>query len=380
MSAADKPAMNALASKSAAGLARTLFEGFPTGSDTANLSVLGYNPKKYYTGRSPIEAIGLDIPLSDDDTVFRLNLVTLSGEDCPFEEKTILDHSSGKITNEEAYALLDALRAEFETDDMRFYPGVSYRHIMVWSGIDYGYTMMPPHDILGRRVGPYMPGGPYGDKVLSMMKRSHEILSRHPVNLARMEKGLNPANCMWLWGEGKKPQLDDFKKKYGVSGSAITAVPLIKGLAKGVGLGSVDIPGATGDYYTNYAGKAEAALKVLQNEDFAFVHIEAPDECTHNGDLKGKLRAIEWIDSRVIVPLIEKLDAEDFSYRLLVLSDHKTLTSTRGHDGDPVPFLLYDSRKDTNTGYNYSEADGIKGPFVDAGTKLMGMLFEQSEK
>lgn len=346
MAAARKPEMDRLAAKGVTGLARTLYEGLPTGSDTANLSVLGYDPKKYYTGRSPIEAVGLGIPLGDDDTVFRLNLVTLSGGSEPFAEKTILDHSAGKITNEEAYELLDALKDEFGTPDMRFYRGVSYRHILLWSGIDYGYTMTPPHDILGRVIGEYLPGGPYGKQVLSMMERSYKILSGHPVNRKRVENGLSPANCMWLWGEGKKPQLDSFEKKYGVRGSVITAVPLIKGLAAGMGLGSVDVEGATGEYHTNYRGKAQAALEVLRNQEFVFVHIEAPDECGHDGDAALKVKSIERIDAEVLEPIVTEMDRRAEDYRVLVMPDHATPICVRTHTIDPVPFAVYDSRSE----------------------------------
>lgn len=377
MAAARKPEMDRLAAKGVTGLARTLYEGLPTGSDTANLSVLGYDPKKYYTGRSPIEAVGLGIPLGDDDTVFRLNLVTLSGGSEPFAEKTILDHSAGKITNEEAYELLDALKDEFGTPDMRFYRGVSYRHILLWSGIDYGYTMTPPHDILGRVIGEYLPGGPYGKQVLSMMERSYKILSGHPVNRKRVENGLSPANCMWLWGEGKKPQLDSFEKKYGVRGSVITAVPLIKGLAAGMGLGSVDVEGATGEYHTNYRGKARAALEVLRNQEFVFVHIEAPDECGHDGDAALKVKSIERIDAEVLEPIVTEMDRRGEDFRVLVMPDHATPICVRTHTIDPVPFAVYDSRSEKNGAHCFDEQSAADaGLMLEDGFMLMGRFIK----
>ncbi len=377
MGAARKPEMDRLAAKGVTGLARTLYEGLPTGSDTANLSVLGYDPKKYYTGRSPIEAVGLGIPLEDDDTVFRLNLVTLSQDDGPFAGKTILDHSAGKITNEEAYELLDALRDEFASPDMRFYRGVSYRHILVWSGIDYGYTMTPPHDILGRVIGDYLPGGPYGKQVLSMMERSYALLSTHPVNIRRIQNGLSPANCMWLWGEGKKPRLDSFEKKYGVRGSVITAVPLIMGLAAGMGLGSVEVEGATGEYHTNYRGKADAALAVLRNEDFVFVHIEAPDECGHDGDIELKVKSIERIDAEVISPIIAEMNRRAEDYRVLVMPDHATPICVRTHTIDPVPFAVYDSRREKSGAPVFNEQSAAAaGLMLEDGYTLMGRFIK----
>ncbi|MEG2857016.1 MAG: 2,3-bisphosphoglycerate-independent phosphoglycerate mutase, partial [Clostridia bacterium] len=300
MEAAHKPMMDDMSVHGELGLTRTLYEGMPTGSDIANLSVLGYDPKKYYTGRSPIEALGLNIPLSDCDTVFRLNLVSIS-QDGEFCDKEMLDHSSDKITNEEAYELLDALADEFGSEEMAFYRGVSYRHILIWKNIDYNYTMMPPHDILGKCIGQYLPGGPYGARVLEMMEKSYDILMAHPVNRARIARGLRPANCMWLWGEGKRPKIDNFHDKYGVNGAVITAVPLVAGLAVGMGLSSIHVAGATGDYYTNYAGKAAAAVTALSNgTEFLFIHVEAPDECGHDGDIQLKIKSIEKIDEDIL--------------------------------------------------------------------------------
>ena len=370
---AQKPMMDKLCAQGELGLVRTLYKGMPTGSDIANLSVLGYDPKKYYTGRSPIEALGLGIKLESEDTVFRLNLVSISTEG-EFEEKTMLDHSSDKITNEEAYQLMDALREEFESDAIKLYDGVSYRHILIWKGIDYGYTMMPPHDILGRCIREYMPGGKYSREVLSMMKRSYELLMAHPVNISRMERGLKPANCMWLWGEGKKPTIDSFQGKYGIKGSVITAVPLIQGLAAGMGLEAIEVEGATGDYYTNYAGKAQAACDALDaGDEFVFIHVEAPDECGHDADIELKIKSIERIDAEILTPVKGKLDSLGEGYKILLMPDHATPIALRTHVTDPIPYVIYTKgAEDRGCGLAYSEKNGAAtGKMIEYGHDLM---------
>lgn len=372
MEAARKPHMDRLAAKGRLGTARTLYEGYPTGSDTANMSVLGCDPRKAYTGRSPIEALGLGIPLAEEDTVFRLNLVTLSWGEEPYEEKTMVDHSSDKITNEEAWELMGALRAEFETEVRRFHDGVSYRHIMIWKGIDYGYTMMPPHDILDQKITPYLPQGPYGEEVLGMMRRSYDLLMAHPVNVRRMAEGKRPANSIWLWGEGTKPRFESFPKRFGLTGSIVTAVPLLMGLANGMELGVVEVEGATADYWTNYRGKGEAACRVLEQQDFVFVHIEAPDECGHDGDAELKMKSVERIDEDIVGPLAECLRARGEDFRMLVLPDHYTPCARRTHTIEPVPFLLYDSRHEEEHEARFDEkACGESGWFVENGYLLL---------
>ena len=377
LEAAVKPTMDYLCKNGELGLVRTLYEGMPTGSDIANLSVLGYDPKKYYTGRSPIEALGLGIPLSDEDTVFRLNLVSISTEG-EFEDKVMLDHSSDKITNEEAYELLDALKAEFASDAIHFHRGVSYRHVLIWKGIDYGYTMMPPHDILEQKITNYLPGGPYGEVVLSMMKRSYEILMAHPVNIARMEKGRRPANCMWLWGEGTRPQIDLFESKYGIKGGAVvTAVPLIAGLANGMGLEYIEVEGATGDYYTNYEGKAQAAINALDKNDFVFIHVEAPDECGHDGDTELKVKAIERIDADILTPVKEKLDSLGEDYRILVMPDHATPVCKRTHTIDKIPYVIFDNKGEAKSGLTYCEKNAVEtGISIEFGHDLMNRFIK----
>ncbi len=371
LEAANKPTMDYLSENGELGLVRTLYEGMPTGSDIANLSVLGYDPKKYYTGRSPIEALGLNIPLCDDDTVFRLNLVSISIDE-PFEEKIMLDHSSDKITNEEAYELLDALKEEFGSDVISFYRGVSYRHILIWKGIDYGYTMMPPHDILEQKITEYLPGGKYGAQVLDMMRRSYDVLMAHPVNISRMERGLRPANCMWLWGEGTKPQIDKFSAKYGITGAVVTAVPLIAGLANGMGLKYIPVEGATGDYYTNYEGKANAAMTALDDCNFVFIHVEAPDECGHDGDTELKVKAIERIDAEILTPVKNKLDSLGEPYRILLTPDHATPIEIRTHSLDLIPYVIYEKNGKTKSGLSYNESNAAKtGVNVEFGHDLM---------
>lgn len=368
---AQKPNIDFLSQNGELGLVNTLYEGMPTGSDIANLSVLGYDPKTCYTGRSPIEALGLGIPLTERDTVFRLNLVSISTEE-DFEHKTMLDHSSDKISNAEAYELLDALRAEFEHDTLKIYRGVSYRHIMIWQDIDYGYTMMPPHDILGQKITDYLPGGPYGEQVLSMMKRSYDVLMAHPVNQARMKVGKKPANCMWLWGEGTKPNIGNFEEKYGISGAVITAVPLIQGLANGAGLKYIEVEGATGEYDTNYKGKGEAAIRAFEEgAPFVFVHVEAPDECGHDADLKLKISSIERIDAEIVAPVKAYLDGCGEDYKVLVMPDHATPIELRTHVIEPIPYAIYTSGKG-GCGMSYCEENAKKsGKLIEYGHDLM---------
>lgn len=371
LEAANKPNMDFVSQNGELGLVRTLYEGMPTGSDIANLSVLGYDPKTCYTGRSPIEALGLGIPLTERDTVFRLNLVSISTEEA-FENKTMLDHSSDKISNEEAYELLDALKAAFEREDLKIHRGVSYRHILIWQGIDYAYTMMPPHDILGQKITEYLPGGPYGEQVLAMMKQSYDILMAHPVNQARIAAGKKPANCMWLWGEGTKPAIGNFAEKYGMSGAMITAVPLLQGLAAGAGLRSIPVEGATGEYETNYAGKAAAAIEAFRaGNPFVFVHVEAPDECGHDADTKLKIASIERIDAEILGPVKEYLESTGEPFKILLMPDHATPIALRTHVIDPIPYAIYTSGKQGD-GPSYSEKNAkASGRYIEYGHDLM---------
>lgn len=382
------PAIDALASKGVVGSVQNVPAGLPAGSDTAILSIFGCDPTVCYTGRAPLEAAAAGIKLNPGDVAYRCNMVAYEDNGKPFEEKKILSHSAGSIEGEESIELICDLFNDpkfhklAQNAGMIVHPSPSFRHVAVQKCADIdGITLIPPHDHLGEIIGPLLPFGCGNAAVLKeLMIEAHTFLSHHPVNEKRRRAGKLPANGIWFWAEGTAVALPQFQPKYHHTGGVISAVPLCHGIAALVGLDLVTVEGATGELDTNYEGKVDAAVEVLKTHDFAAIHVEAPDECTHNGDLKGKLQAIEWLDSRVMAPLTEKLSRAPFSYRLLLISDHKTLTSTRGHDGDPVPYLLYDSRKDMNTGLTYSEEDGAKGPYIDAGSKLMGMLFEQQQQ
>lgn len=383
---ARTPEMDALASAGLFGSVKNCPDGLPPGSDTGILSIFGCDPNKYYTGRAPLEAAATGISLSPGDIAFRCNMVTYEDSQLPWEQKRILSHSAGSIEGEESEAIIRAL-----FDDERFkkaaadsglivYPAPSFRHIAVQSGADAaGMKLIPPHDHLGEVIGEYLPsGGDNGPVLRGLMALAHEVLERHPLNEKRRAEGKMPANGVWFWAEGTAVLLPDFVEFYGKTGGVISAVPLCHGIAALIGLERIFVDGATGELDTNYEGKVKAALETLKSHPFVAVHVEAPDECTHNGDLPGKLQAIEWLDSRVIGPLVSKLRETGDDFRMLVLADHKTLTSTRGHDGEPVPFALYDSRRDANSGLKYRETDGEKGPYVKAGVELMGMLFGEA--
>ncbi|NLA85871.1 MAG: 2,3-bisphosphoglycerate-independent phosphoglycerate mutase [Clostridiales bacterium] len=379
------PTMDRLASKGIVGRVQNVPAGLPAGSDTAILSIFGCDPRSCYTGRAPLEAAAGGVSLQPGNAAYRCNMVTYEDADIPFEEKRILSHSAGSIEGEESANIVRALFDDPEFKKlaheagMIVYPSYSFRHIAVQSSADIkGIVLTPPHDHLGEKIGPLLPvGGPNAEILKSLMVKAHAVLDGHPLNQKRRAEGKMPANGIWFWAEGTAVALPQFYPVYGKTGGVISAVPLCHGIAALVGLEPITVEGATGELETNYEGKVDAALVVLKTHNFAAIHVEAPDECTHNGDLKGKLQAIEWLDSRVLLPLTEKLSASGYDYRLLILSDHKTLTATRGHDGDPVPYILYDSRKDEMTGRTFSEEEGEKGPYVDAGIRMMGMLFEQ---
>ena len=377
--------IHALAAKSVVGSVKNCPEGLPPGSDTAILSIFGADPRVCYTGRSPLEAAATGIKLKTGDVSYRCNMVSLEDGEKPFAERKILSHSGGSIDGEASIELIKYLfsdpefKAAAEMAGMTVYPAASFRHIAVQTGADItGIKLAPPHDHLGEVIGQYMPTGCENAKTLGkLMELSNRVLDRHPINEARHKAGKLPANGVWFWAEGTGVELESFEKKYLKRGAVISAVPLCHGIARLSGLDVIEVEGATGELDTNLEGKVSACLKALDDGfDFAAIHVEAPDECTHNGDTKGKLQAIEWLDSRVFVPLLAGLHKLGCDYRILFLSDHKTLTSTRGHDGEPVPFMIYDSRRDTGCGLKYTEADGLKGIYVEAGTSLMPMLFE----
>lgn len=342
---ATLPTINEMAKRSELGMVKTVPEGMPPGSDVANLSVIGYDPKKYHTGRSPLEAASVGVDLLDTDVTYRCNLVTVS-DDKEFNDRVMLDHSAGDISSKEAEALIKALKESLDTDVATLYKGVSYRNLMVWKDGSTDVNLVPPHDFLEKTVGAHLPSGDHADIILDMTKRSYEILKDHPINKKRIEAGKNPANSVWIWGEGKKPLLDNFQEKYGVKGTVISAVDLIKGIGLSSGLGSIDVEGATGTLETNFDGKAQATVEAIKaGYDYVYVHLEAPDECSHQGDLKGKLEAIEIIDEKIVKFIKNKLDDMAVDYKMMILPDHPTPVSTRTHTSNPVPYMIYESSK-----------------------------------
>ncbi|MFI3214147.1 MAG: cofactor-independent phosphoglycerate mutase [Eubacteriales bacterium] len=372
---ANTPMLDSLSKQSEIGMVHTIPEGMAPGSDTANLSVIGYDPQKYYSGRSPLEALSIGVPMKGTDIALRCNIVTISEEDVPFEEKTIIDHSASEIETKDCAILLKAVQEQLENEIYQFYVGTSYRHCLIWSNGSV-VALTPPHDVLDQVIGQYLPSD---ETLKSMMKKSHEILINHPINIERKKQGLHPANCCWFWGAGTKPMLPSFTEKTGKTGMMISAVDLLKGIAVGGGMGVAHVEGANGGLHTNYAGKTEAAVKALCEEgyDFAYIHVEAPDEMSHQGDLDKKIQAIEWLDSRVIEPMVKELDERKVEYRMLVLPDHPTPIRLRTHTGNSVPYLLYDSSNLLEKTWNYNEGDATaSGNVIDEGYKIIEHLFE----
>lgn len=370
---ADTPAMDRLAAKSEIGLVHTIPEGMKPGSDTANLSVLGYDPKQYYSGRSPLEALSIGVPMKDTDVALRCNIVTISEDDVPFEKKTIIDHSSGEISTQDCGILLEAVKSELQDETYQFYVGTSYRHCLIWN---HGQVieLAQPHDVLGQVIGQYLPTD---EKLLYMMKRSYELLVNHPINIERKKQGLNPANCCWFWGAGTKPMLSSFEEKNGMKGMMVSAVDLLKGIAVGAGMGVAHVEGANGGLHTNYAGKVQAALDALkQDYDFVYIHVEAPDEMGHQGSVEKKVQSIEYLDKKVIEPLTQSLDCDGIDYRLLVMPDHPTPIRVRTHTSDSVPYLLYDStaQQEQSWHYNETEATGSENYVAHGYTMLDKLL------
>lgn len=373
---AETLTLDQLSKVSEIGLVHTIPEGMKPGSDTANLSVLGYDPKKYYTGRSPLEALSIGVDMKDTDVAIRCNIVTVSYDDKPYEEKTIIDHSSSEITTEDAAVLLEAVRKELETDEFKYYVGTSYRHLTIW---DKGEVveLTPPHDVLGKTIGQYLPSEP---KLREMMKKSYDILANHPINKERMAKGLNPANSIWFWGAGTKPCVTSFEDKNHKKGAMISAVDLLKGIAVGAKMKVIEVEGADGTLDTNYEGKAQAAVDVLtkENYDFAYVHVEAPDEMGHQGSVERKVKAIHYLDERVIKPIYEQLKKSGEDFRMLVLPDHPTPICVRTHTSEPVPYLLYDSTKEQDNKWNYNEREAKdSGNYIADGHTIINHLFEE---
>jgi 2,3-bisphosphoglycerate-independent phosphoglycerate mutase len=398
MEAAHMPHINGLAGRGEVGMVKTIPDGIAPGSDAANLAVMGYDPRTDLTGRSPLETVSMGVELADEDVAFRVNLVTLKGgDDADYDDLHIVDHSAGDITSDEAKALIEYIDEKLGSGNPQnggrvvFYPGFSYRHALVVSegartasgigdvsGEAAGYALTPPHDVLEQRIGEHMPKGAGSDFLYRFMKESYELLKDHPINADRARRGLNTANSLWIWGQGKRPALESFRSKFGIDGSVISAVDLIKGIGICAGLDSVHVEGATGTLDTNFSGKANKAIEAFESgKDFVYVHVEAPDECSHQGDRAGKIRALELIDSEVLVPILSYLEGSGEDYRILVVPDHRTPLSIRTHSDEPVPFVIFDSReaKPVDASRVFSERSGEKGRYFASGRELATWFF-----
>lgn len=375
LEAADTPNFDRLAEKAEIGLASMVPEGMAPGSDTANLSVMGYDPKIYYTGRSPLEALSIGVDMAADDVSFRCNLVTLTEDGGAYEDQKIIDHSSSEISTEDSTVLLEALKEGLKREGYEFYAGTSYRHLLIWK---HGKVLelTAPHDILTKTVGEYLPKDLV---ILDMMKKSYEILKDHPINVERKKQGLNPANSAWFWGAGTRPALASFEEKTGKKGVMISAVDLLKGIAVGADMDRIIVEGANGGLHTNYEGKADAAIHALLEDgyDFAYVHVEAPDEMGHMGSVTDKITAIENVDGRVVARITEAMDRSGEDYRLMILPDHPTPICVRTHTSEPVPYMIYDSRKAIDGIHTYNEKEAAKSTCIwKDGYRLIDHLLE----
>ena len=386
LEAADIPCINGLAAKGEIGSVRTVPDGISPGSDSANLSVMGYDPRKYLTGRSPLEAASIGLKMSDTDISFRANLITIDPDGADrYEDFIVRDHAAGDITTEEAAELVEVLNEHFAEDGLYIHLGTGYRQCMI---VDKkhpnghtDYRCVPPHDILDRRAGDYLPEGKAAEHFVEMMRESYDILKDHPVNKARIARGLNPANSLWIWGQGTRPELPDFNEKYGVRGAVISAVDLIKGIAMFAGLEVLKVDGIDGTKHTNFSGKAQAAIEAYKKgKDFIYMHIEGTDECSHQGDLAGKIKCAEDMDSKVVRPIYEYLEKSGENFRILVVPDHRTPLSIRTHSSDPVPFMIYDSRHETDADYTkqFNERSAMaSGNHIEEGYTLSDHFFEK---
>lgn len=373
---AKTPVMDQLAAAGEIGTVHTIPDGMSPGSDTANLSVLGYDPKIYYSGRSPLEALSIGVDMKKDDVSLRCNLVTLSEEEERYEDRKILDHSSDEISTEDAAALLEAVKKELETENYHFYTGTSYRHLLIWEKGSV-INLVQPHDVLGQTVGQHLPED---DILREMMKKSYEILVSHPINLERKKQGLRPANSCWFWGAGTRPSLSSFEEKTGLKGAMVSAVDLLKGIAVGASMKNISVPGATGGLHTNYEGKAKAAVEALTREncDFVYVHVEAPDEMGHQGSIEKKVQAIQFLDERVIGPIKQGLEEAGEAFRMLIMPDHPTPICIRTHTGDDVPYLLYDSSRIQEHTWKYNEKEAAESSHhIAKGCEMIDYLIQK---
>lgn len=380
MSKAYKPCMNKLAGKSEVGLVKTVANGLKPGSDVANLAVMGYDPMKYYSGRSPLEAASIGIDLKDDDVTLRCNLVTLSDEE-EYNEKTIIDYCADDISTEEAKVLVEYIEQELGNDTFKFYTGVSYRHCLVWAkGNKAPGVLTPPHDITGKKITDYIPQGDYVSELYSLMVKSYSLLKNHPVNVKRIKEGKRPANSIWLWGEGQKPQLDSFEEKFGLKGSVISAVDLLKGIGICAKMSTPQVEGATGYIDTNFNGKLQAAIDEFEDgKDFVYIHIEAPDECGHRGEVENKVKSIEIIDEKVLSPLLDYFEKGSEPYSILVCPDHPTPLDIQTHTSQPVPYLIFNSEnKNENDIKVFDEATAKSaGNFIEEGHTMMNRFLNK---
>lgn len=372
--AAKTKALDKMAPVSEVGLVHTVPEGMNPGSDVANLAVMGYNPLAYYSGRSPLEALSIGVEMEDTDISLRCNIVTVSDEEENYADKTIIDHSSGEISSEEAAELIEAVKPVMQNATYQFYAGTSYRHLTIWKKGEV-VDLVPPHDVLGQTIGQYLPKQ---KDLRDMMEKSYEILNNHPINVERAKKGLNKANSLWFWGAGTRPSLSGFYEKTGKKGAMVSAVDLLKGIAVGAGMRNMEVEGANGGLHTNYEGKVMAAIQALkEGSDFVYIHVEAPDEMGHQGNMENKITAIEYLDEKIIARMQEELAKMGEDYRMLVMPDHPTPLAIRTHSSDPVPYLLFDSTKEMNGQPEYSEAAGkASGIYVENGYELMNHLLE----
>ena len=378
MEAANKPTMDALAKKSLVGTVSNVPEGMVPESDTANMAILSFDPKTYSKGRSPLEAVSMGIEMQPDETAYRCNVVTLSDEG-DYDDKIILDHSADEITTAEADELIKALEEKLGNEYRRFYTGVSYRHCLIWKNGNDKYNFMRPHDILGKRIGEYLPRAEDGgEEFYRLMRESFDILNHHPVNEARRARGLKPANSAWLWSPGKKPQLPNFREKWGLNAAVISAVDLIKGIGLCAGMKSIDVEGATGNVHTNYTGKANAAIEAFrEGHDYVYIHVEAPDECGHRAELENKVLSVELIDQKILKPVYEYLRASGEDFRIMILPDHPTPIRLRTHTILPVPFMIYDSKKAVDGVDCFCEESATaKNYYVANGHTLMEQLMQ----
>ena len=368
LEAADKPCMNSLADRAVSyGLVQTTVRHLPAGSDVANLSVMGYDPERYYTGRGPLEAASMGVKLRPGDTAFRCNLITA--------DDSIDDYSAGHITTAEARELMTFLDSRLGREGLRFYPGVSYRHLLVIDGCPSGIECTPPHDVVGQPVKDHLPRGSGSEAIIRLIAASRELLPDHPVNRKRVAAGKRPANSIWPWGQGRTPSMTTFREKYGLDGAMISAVDLLKGIGVMAGLEVIEVPGATGYLDTDYGAKARYALESLEHNDFVFVHVEAADEMSHEGRLADKIRAIEDLDEKLVRPLFDGLGRFG-EFRLMVLPDHPTPLATRTHAYDPVPYIIYDNRYNIKNNKRYDEKSMADGQFVGHGHDLMGLFIK----